>query len=274
MVVCERRRLPASEFSKKQVEKALDALKTLPEGDIRTSPDIQRTLYLSAVCKKCSEEREAREQAAAELRRDERRELAADEDAPGPPERVAVSLGDRPFGMTPAKAEGVGYLVAKVSEGKPAAQAGVRPGWRLVEVAGTVCEDLDLEAVQSMLRIAALPTAVLFEAVRNGAEFCTACQQVLSASLFSRKMRTKPPDKRRCASCVESAEGADANGERSEGAHNQHDAVDGNQKPQSKLAEFKQLVAESAHEAEKVTGIKAARGGACGVRGGRGRGRH
>mmetsp|Transcript_55177 Transcript_55177/g.170877 ORF Transcript_55177/g.170877 Transcript_55177/m.170877 type:complete len:246 (+) Transcript_55177:104-841(+) len=72
--VCRRKRLPASEFSKKQVEKALESLKSIPDKDIRTGPDIQQTLYLSGVCKKCSEEREERERRERQRAAEERRQ--------------------------------------------------------------------------------------------------------------------------------------------------------------------------------------------------------
>mmetsp|Transcript_2092 Transcript_2092/g.6140 ORF Transcript_2092/g.6140 Transcript_2092/m.6140 type:complete len:291 (-) Transcript_2092:28-900(-) len=266
---CERKRLPASEFSKKQVDKALESLKTLPERDIRTGPDIKSMLFLNAVCKKCMEEREAKERAEAEAKRGERQQAAEEAEANmGPPERVSATLSERPFGMTPAKAEGAaptpGYLVVKVSEGKPAAKAGVRPGWRVAEVSGSSCEGLDLEGVQTLLKGAELPVQVTFESVPNGADFCTACQQVLAGPLFSRKMRTKPPDKRRCSACVEAAEGA----VEGEGGEAGEEAAAGYGKPQSKLSEFQQLCADSAKEAEKVTGLRAVRGAGRG-RGGR-----
>jgi len=266
--VCRRKRLPASEFSKSQVDKALASLNTIPDKDIRTGPDLDRVLFLTAVCKKCSEEREEKEREEARAKR-EAREQAAEEAVLEPPERVSVSLAERPFGMTPSKAEGVGYLVTKTSEGKPAARAGVRPGWRVAEVTGQSCEGLDLEAVQALLKAAELPVAVVFEKVPGGAEFCTACQRVLPAPLFSRKMRTRPPDKRRCSACVEAADGAaEAEAEAAEGAAPAPaEAADG--KPQSKLAELRELCAGTAREAEQVTGIRAVRGGS---RGGRGRG--
>jgi len=261
--VCRRKRLPASEFSKKQVEKALESLKSIPDKDIRTGPDIQQTLYLSGVCKKCSEEREERERAEAQARREER-EQAAEETVLQPPERVAVSFAERPFGVTPSKAEGVGYLVVKVGEGKPAARAGVRPGWRLVELGGKSFEGLDFEAMNALVKGAELPVEAVFEAIPGGGDFCTACQRVLAAPLFSRKMRTKPPEKRRCSSCVEVAEAAEA--EAAEGAA-AAPAEGAGGKPQSKLGELRELCAETAREAEAVTGLKAVRGS------GRGRGR-
>lgn len=261
--VCERKRLPASEFSKKQVERALESIRSIPDKDIRTGPDIQRTLYLTAVCKKCVEEKEEVERAAAEAKRSEREEAAAATELQ-PTERMPVTLAERPFGMTPSKGEGVGYLVAKVSEGKPAAKAGVRVGWHLVEINGKPCGDLDLEAAQAELKAADLPVDVVFEAVAGGADFCTACQRVLPIPLFSRKMRTKPPDKRRCSACVEASEAEAA--EAAEGAT----AVAQVPQHKGKLGELAGLCAETAREAEAVTGLRAVRGGS---RAGRGRGR-
>merc|ERR1712187_9495 len=97
-----------------------------------------------------------------------------------------------------------------------------------------------------------LPAELIFDAVPDGADFCTACERLLPVPAFSRKMRTKPPAKRRCSACVEAAEDAEAenNGDAQEGETVQ-DA------PTSKLAELRALCAESAEQAEKVTGLKA-----------------
>eukprot|EP00434_Breviolum_minutum_P034943 symbB.v1.2.030929.t1/scaffold3537.1/size54447/2 len=89
-------------------------------------------------------------------------------------------------------------------------------------------------------------------------EFCTNCQEILFASSFSRKMKTKPPEKRRCSTCVEAA---------AEAEEGQAPADGEGTGPASKLSELKQLCAETAKEAEQVTGLKAVRGA------GRGRGR-
>mmetsp|Transcript_59429 Transcript_59429/g.192146 ORF Transcript_59429/g.192146 Transcript_59429/m.192146 type:complete len:952 (-) Transcript_59429:40-2895(-) len=145
-------------------------------------------------------ERAQEEQQVVSQRKE--RESAAKEMTLEVPERIAVSLGERPFGMTPSSAAGEGYLVAKLSEGKPAAKAGVRLGWCLAAVAGKSCTELDLEATKDLLKNAGLPVDVEFEALPSNGEFCTACQRVLLAAVFSRKMRTKPPDKRRCDACV------------------------------------------------------------------------
>lgn len=68
--------------------------------------------------------------------------------------------------------------------------------------------------------------------------------------------RTKPPEKRRCGACVaKEGEKEDASG------------YEPAEVPQGKLSELQQLCAETAREAEQVTGLKAVRGA------GRGRGR-
>lgn len=269
---CERKRLPASEFSKKQVDKALESLKNgMPHEDIRSGPEIKRMLFLTGVCKRCVEEREAKDCAEAAARREDRQQAepdAATGQALGAGERTSVVLTERPFGMTSSKAdESAGYVVARSTEGKPAAKAGVRAGWRVLAVGGMTCEGLDLEAVQTLFKNGELPLEVTFEMVPSGADFCTACQQVLVVDRFSRKMRTKPADKRRCTSCVDAAGEGAGEGEAPAGS-----APAGSDRPASKLSELQQLCAESAQEAQKVTGIRAARGAGYGGRGG-GRGR-
>lgn len=268
-VVCRRKRLPASEFSKKQVEKALESLKTIPDKDIRTGPEVQHIAYVSATCKKCVAEQEELEREKAQAKRAER-EQAAEEAVIEAPELVHVTLEAKPFGLTAVKTgEGCqGYTIAKAGEGKPAARAGVRPGWRLVEVAGTACRDLDMEATSALLKEVAAPAELVFEAVPRGADFCTACQRILASPLFSRKMRTKPVDKRRCTACVEAAEAED--GPAADAAEGGAEAADVPAKPKSKLSELQSLCAESAKQAEAVTGLRAARGAG---RGGKGRGR-
>jgi hypothetical protein len=266
--VCGRQRLCASEFSKKQVEKALEAYKSIKDKDIREDPNIQQSVFLSAVCKKCIQEKEDRERQEAQARRDEaearsgEREKILEETVLETPERVVVSIGERPFGMSSSKADDAnGYLVSKVTEGKPASKAGVRPGWRVVTVAGKSCEGLDVDAVLALFKAADLPVELEFESVPDNADYCTACQRVLPASLFSRKMRTKPRESRRCSACVEASQ---AEPEKEEGGETG--------KPQSQLDELKALCAESAVQAEKVTGLKPVRGGGYIGRGGRARG--
>ncbi|CAK9046720.1 unnamed protein product [Durusdinium trenchii] len=258
-VVCQRKRLPASEFSKKQVEKALESLRSIADQDIRTGPEIQQVTHLSGVCKRCTEERERQQQAAAAERRSTAEE--GETEAPAQPgERVEVTFSARPFGVTPAT-KGSGYVVLKTSEGKPAMKAGVRPGWRLVQLNG---EELngELGEIQSRLKAAELPVQMTFETLGNQ-DFCTSCQEILPGSSFSRKMRTKPPEKRRCSSCVE----AEAEVEVREETAGYPDAKEGGG---GKLSELRQLCAETAKEAEQVTGLKAVKGAG---RGGRGRGR-
>jgi len=295
---CGRTRLPASEFSKKQVERALDSLNTLADRDIREGPGHESQLWLSAVCRGCIVEKEEREKAEAHTRREEREKAleerqALEETVLEPPERIATSLPERPLGMTPSKAdESLGYVVAKVSDGKPAFKAGIRPGWRVATVAGKTCEGLNLEAVQALLKAAELPVAVEFDSLPSGADWCTSCLRVLVIPLFSRKMRTKPPDKRRCTSCVEaSEEGSSATASEAQptcecgsvfaAIDPKNPTVDaaicqkcGKARPKkSQLAELQELCAETASQAEKVTGLKPVRGGSFVGRGGRGRGR-
>jgi len=162
-------------------------------------------LVRPGVCNRCREERRTREREEAKAKKDLReqaKEQALEEGVAAAPVRAEVSLAARPFGMTPSKAEGAGYLVTKISDGKPAAQAGVRPGWRVAEVAGAPCSGQDMEAVQALLKAAELPVSIVFETVPNGADFCTACCKIMVWAKFSRKMRTKPPEKRRCEECV------------------------------------------------------------------------
>jgi len=84
--------------------------------------------------------------------------------APKQYEVVDVKLKERPFGMGPSKEDGVsGYVVAKVADGKPADEAGVKPGWQLISIAGSPCRDLDLEAIQVLLKAPELPVALEFE---------------------------------------------------------------------------------------------------------------
>jgi len=270
--VCRRKRLPASEFSGKQVERALAALRDLEQQskDIRVdgSEKVETALYLAAVCKRCTQEKEAqeREQAAARRAEKEGAENDGPDEALQPGERVTLQLPERPFGMVPSKLEcnARSYTVTKATEGKPACKAGVKAGWKVVAVAGASCLDLDLEGIQILLKDAALPVDVEFETVPANGDYCTACQQVLTTASFSRKMRTKPPDKRRCTACVD-AEGGGGTAEPS-GEPEEREVSS-----TSKLGELRALCAEAAQQGEKVTGLKAVRGGSA-VGRGRGRG--
>ncbi|CAJ1353132.1 unnamed protein product, partial [Effrenium voratum] len=103
-----------------------------------------------------------------------------------------------------------------------------------------------------------LPVTASFEALPANGDFCTSCQEILHSNSFSRKMRTKPPEKRRCSQCVEAE--ADAEAAAAEAAGYPAEGAEG-EEPQSKMSELRQLCAESAKEAEKVTGLKALRGG-------------
>ncbi|CAE7223159.1 HACE1 [Symbiodinium sp. CCMP2456] len=263
--ICRRKRLTAQDFSKKQVDKALESLQSIPDKDIRNGQEIKTVLFITAVCKKCMEEKEQKEKEEASARREEREQAIAATELEAPP-RVEVTLASRPFGMTPAN-KGTGYVVLKTSEGKPAIKAGIRPGWRVADVAGQSVEGLEGSEVQALLKDASLPVTVAFDGIPENGDFCIACQEILPQPSFSRKMRTKPPEKRRCANCVDLAE-AEAEAEakaKEEVAGGYADAAA--QGPTSKLSELQQLCAETAREAELVTGLKAVRGR------GRGRGR-
>merc|ERR1711865_381198 len=68
------------------------------------------------------------------------------------------------MGLVPIKSsDSDGDVVAKVTEGKPAAIAGIKPGWRLVKVAERSCRDLELEEAQTVLKNVVLPTTMQFE---------------------------------------------------------------------------------------------------------------
>lgn len=182
-----------------------------PAGDVQFGH-----LIRPGLCKRCAAERRAlrleerrKEDAAAREKKESREQVKAQALKEGileAPELVTVTMDERPFGMTPCK-DAEGFLVAAVKDGRPAARGGVRPGWRVASVAGTSCEGLDKAAVLALTKEAELPAEVVFEALPNGGDFCTACQKILVWALFSRKMRTKPPDKRRCIACVEAAGG-------------------------------------------------------------------
>lgn len=253
----------------------MESAKSIKDRDMREGEgDIMSQLFLTATCKICMEAREQRERDAAQARRVEaeakaeaRTELEQAELAPA--EEVTITLSSKPFGLVASKSEGVaGYVVSKCSEGKPAAVAGVRPGWRLIAVAGADCRDSAHEETTAALKAGEVPLDLVFEKLPGDAAWCTACERALISSLFSRKMLTKPPEKRRCSACVEVAEGAGAEGA---GVGAGDDAAPAG--PQSQLDELKALCADSAKQAEKVTGLKPVRGGSFAGRGGKGRGR-
>lgn len=81
---------------------------------------------------------------------------------------VTLNLSQRPFGMAPSKEPGTaGYVVSKVAESRPAHEAGVQVGWRVVSVAGTPCKESDLDAIQALLKSAQLPVSIVFEKVKE-----------------------------------------------------------------------------------------------------------
>eukprot|EP00930_Biecheleria_cincta_P020182 TRINITY_DN15232_c0_g1_i2.p1 TRINITY_DN15232_c0_g1~~TRINITY_DN15232_c0_g1_i2.p1 ORF type:complete len:630 (-),score=123.40 TRINITY_DN15232_c0_g1_i2:28-1917(-) len=87
------------------------------------------------------------------------------------PEVVSCTLAARPFGMAPSKDGSVsGYVVEKVAEDKPAAQAGVAQGYRVVAVGDKDCKALDSQAVQALLKSCELPVIVQFEKPLSEAE--------------------------------------------------------------------------------------------------------
>ena len=95
---------------------------------------------------------------------------------------------------------------------------------------------------------------------------CWQCNKELPGTAFSRKMLTKPPNKRRCSSCAESAVAAEA----AKQAEKKQTAAEAAVAPKGSgvLAEVKALCADAATEATKVTGIQAKPAGSKG--GGRG----
>lgn len=208
--VCGRCNLPADAFSKRQQAKTMEAMQRPQNTDRRVSGQ-EWFVCPERVCKSCLSERESKQQAEAASQRGGKgaQEVATDGaeerqqvDTPSQ-EHVVASFLERPFGMTPVKIHDSAYIVLKVSEGKTAAITGIRPGWRIVAVSEKPCDGLDLEGVQSLLKSADLPVLVEFAPVPISKDFCTSCQKLLAVDAFSRKMRTKTPDKRRCTSCTD-----------------------------------------------------------------------
>jgi len=96
---------------------------------------------------------------------------------------------------------------------------------------------------------------------------CWACRKDKPKSQFSRKMLTKPPAKHRCLKCVEKSQASE---EAKLAARREAQAAG---VPKSgKAAKFQEFMAETAREAEVVTGISVKRGGGRGRGRGRGRG--
>ncbi|CAK0838450.1 unnamed protein product [Prorocentrum cordatum] len=191
---CKREYLPCSEFSDAQVEKCeVQERKNQEEAVIR---------LLVATCKACVAKAKEAEAARAAERAAEAKAVAAEVTW----ERVVVTLEARPFGMTPASSsEGgaAGYRVAKASEGKPAWAQGVRPGWALACVGEQDVSGLPLAEAQAALKEAALPAELAFDVPPAGWHFCVGCCAAQPPEAFSRKMLTKPPEKRRCSECVQ-----------------------------------------------------------------------
>eukprot|EP00931_Biecheleriopsis_adriatica_P022401 TRINITY_DN14406_c0_g1_i1.p1 TRINITY_DN14406_c0_g1~~TRINITY_DN14406_c0_g1_i1.p1 ORF type:complete len:283 (-),score=52.59 TRINITY_DN14406_c0_g1_i1:147-941(-) len=137
----------------------------------------------------------------------ERAEAARAEASETQWEAVTVTLAARPFGLVPkAEVEGAtGYSVLRATEGKPAWAEGVRPGWRLATVGGQDVQGLPLADVQARMKESAVPLELGFERPPAEWHFCVACMQPQPPVAFSRKMLTKPPEKRRCSACLEEA---------------------------------------------------------------------
>lgn len=90
---------------------------------------------------------------------------------PRPARCVPVTFETRPFGMTPVRGDHgdqtPGYVVDKVNHNdpsKPAARLGVKPGWVGVRLDGTDVRGLPLGQIQQLLKEAALPITIEFEA--------------------------------------------------------------------------------------------------------------
>eukprot|EP00929_Paragymnodinium_shiwhaense_P013536 TRINITY_DN121392_c0_g1_i1.p1 TRINITY_DN121392_c0_g1~~TRINITY_DN121392_c0_g1_i1.p1 ORF type:complete len:833 (-),score=145.66 TRINITY_DN121392_c0_g1_i1:196-2694(-) len=116
------------------------------------------------------------------------------------PHLIAKVFENRPFGLK-AFSGAPGYFVHEVSAGKPAAQGGVRSGWRVAAIGRTYCgeKERSTEDIKELLSSERTPARVFFDATHM---FCTICKEVLPETTFSRKMRTKPVDKWKCQSCV------------------------------------------------------------------------
>lgn len=122
-------------------------------------------------------------------------------------EAVTVMLGARPFGLVPMpeSENNTGYTVLRATEGKPAWAEGVRPGWRITTVGGQDVVGLPAAEVQAQMKDSAVPLELGFTRPPAEWQFCVACMRPQPPVAFSRKMLTKPVDKRRCASCLQEA---------------------------------------------------------------------
>lgn len=137
----------------------------------------------------------------------ERAEAARNEASDTQWETVIVRLGARPFGLvpTPDAAADAGYNVLRATEGKPAWAEGVRPGWRITAVGGEDVRGLPLAEVQARMKDSAVPLELGFACPPAEWQFCVACSRPQPPVAFSRKMLTKPADKRRCSACLQEA---------------------------------------------------------------------
>lgn len=196
-VVCKREYLPATEFSEAQLDKcAAQEVQNSAEHTIR---------LLQATCKACSAQARDAEMEKAAERVAEASTVAAESTW----ESVTAVLAARPFGLTPlnsTEAATVGYRVAKASEGKPAWAEGIRPGWVLVGIGERDVRDMPLNEIQVILKEAPLPAQTTFEQPPPDWLFCVGCCRSQPPQAYSRKMLTKPVDKRRCSACVQNSQ--------------------------------------------------------------------
>uniref|UniRef100_A0A7S1A3T4 PDZ domain-containing protein n=1 Tax=Noctiluca scintillans TaxID=2966 RepID=A0A7S1A3T4_NOCSC len=194
--VCLREYLPASEFSEPQLAKCA-------EQEVKNN-EASTIELLRATCKSCALSGKEAEAAAAAERQAASQAIANESQW----EVVPISLVARPFGMTAAGAsDSAGYRVARATAGKPAAEAGVVAGWRLVSIGGVDVRELPLKDAQLVLKDTPLPAELCFERPPSDWHFCVGCSLPCPPEAFSRKMLTKPADKRRCSACVQSTVG-------------------------------------------------------------------
>eukprot|EP00931_Biecheleriopsis_adriatica_P034084 TRINITY_DN19723_c0_g1_i1.p1 TRINITY_DN19723_c0_g1~~TRINITY_DN19723_c0_g1_i1.p1 ORF type:complete len:635 (+),score=127.50 TRINITY_DN19723_c0_g1_i1:53-1957(+) len=126
------------------------------KAPVRASPSRKRCRSSSSDGKKATKKEQEKQEKQEAVKEKPKSDIAT--------ERVDMTLKARPFGMAPSKDASLkGYVVEKVAEGKPASQAGIEQGWRVVAVAKKDCSELDSQAVQAMLKDAALPVVVKFE---------------------------------------------------------------------------------------------------------------
>lgn len=194
-IVCLREYLPASEFSEPQIRKC-------EEQEIRNTAEHTIRL-LEATCKVC----QAQDKGAELARATERAAKATEVAAESLWDQVEVNLSTKPFGLSAAPTD-VGYHVARASEGKPAHKNGIRAGWVLRAIDTQNVQELPLSDVQTMLKTAELPLRLIFSRPPADWHFCVGCLRAHPPCAYSRKMLTKPVDKRRCSACVLSGDSA------------------------------------------------------------------